>query len=95
MSVPVNKRTHGKLEAYTKAYDLAVYTLQITGVKKMALLERKKIALSILADIENAAASAGQNAINIEDVMNAIVELGDIVAAQDDAIVELAEIISE
>lgn len=61
----------------------------------MALLERKKIALSILADIENAVAGAGQNAINIEDVMNAIVELGDIVAAQDDAIVELAEIISE
>ena len=32
---------------------------------------------------------------NVEDIMTAIVELGDIIAAQDDAIVELAKIISE
>ena len=32
---------------------------------------------------------------NAEDIMTAIVELGDIIAAQDDAIVELAKIISE
>lgn len=39
MSVPVNQRTHGKLEAYTKAYDLAVYTLQITKNKKIFTVE--------------------------------------------------------
>lgn len=35
MSVPVNERSHGKLEAYTKAYELAVYTLKITSNKKI------------------------------------------------------------
>ena len=35
MSVPVNERSHGKLEAYAKAYELAVYTLRITQNKKI------------------------------------------------------------
>ena len=35
MSVPVNERSHGKLEAYTKAYELATYTLRITSNKKV------------------------------------------------------------
>lgn len=61
----------------------------------MGLIKKKKIELPILADIENAAAGAEQNAINLEDVMGALVELGEIVAEQDDALVELAEIISE
>ena len=30
MSVQVNQKSHGKLEAYTKAYDLVTYTLKIT-----------------------------------------------------------------
>ena len=34
MSVPVNQRTHGKLEACVKAHDLCRYTLQITANKK-------------------------------------------------------------
>ena len=35
MSVPVNQRSHGKLEAYTKAYELATYTLKIAKNKKI------------------------------------------------------------
>lgn len=35
MSVPVNQRSHGKLEAYSKAYELASYTLKITKNKKI------------------------------------------------------------
>ena len=35
MSVPVNQRSHGKLEAYSKSYDLVKYTLQITKNKKI------------------------------------------------------------
>ena len=35
MSVPVNQRTHGKLEACVKARELACYTLQITKNKKV------------------------------------------------------------
>lgn len=34
MSVPVNQRTHGKLEVCVKAHDLCCYTLQITANKK-------------------------------------------------------------
>lgn len=39
MSVPVNQRSHGKLEAYTKAYELATYTLKITKNKKIFTVE--------------------------------------------------------
>ena len=39
MSVPVNQRSHGKLEAYTKAYELATYTLKITKNKKIFTAE--------------------------------------------------------
>jgi len=35
MSVPVNERGHGKLEACVKALDLCVYTLQITSNKSV------------------------------------------------------------
>ena len=49
----------------------------------------------IHAMMENAAAAAEQNAINIEDISAALVELGELFAAQDDALVELAEIITE
>ena len=59
----------------------------------MSLIKRKKMALDLMADIENAVAGAEKNAVDIEDVMTALVELGDMMAAQDDAIVELAEII--
>lgn len=35
MSVPVNQRSHGKLEACVKAHDLCCYTLQITANKNV------------------------------------------------------------
>lgn len=59
----------------------------------MSLLERKKISLSMMADIENAVAGAEQNAINVDDLTSALVELGELFAEQDDALVELAELI--
>jgi hypothetical protein len=39
MSVPVNQRSHGKLEACVKAHDLCCYTLQITSNKKVFTTE--------------------------------------------------------
>lgn len=39
MSVPVNQRTHGKLEACVKAHDLCCYTLQITANKKIFMTQ--------------------------------------------------------
>ena len=35
MSVPLNERSHGKLEVCVKAHDLCCYTLQITKNKKV------------------------------------------------------------
>lgn len=61
----------------------------------MKLLKKKKLDLSMLADLENAAAGAEQNAADVNDIMTALVELGDMIAAQDDAIVELADLIGE
>lgn len=57
----------------------------------MALIKRKTMPASQMAEIENSIAKSAQ----VEDVTNALVELAALFAAQDDAIVELAEIISE
>ena len=65
------------------------------GVITMKLLKKKKLDLSMLADLENAAAGAEKNAADVDDIMTALVELGDMIAAQDDAIVELADLIGE
>lgn len=55
------------------------------------LLKRKKIDLPTLADIENAVAGTEQNTVSIDDIMTALVEVGEIVAEQDDAITKLTE----
>ena len=47
------------------------------------------------AKLDNAQSGAVQNAINIEDLTNALLELGELFAEQDDALVELAELIEE
>ena len=39
MSVPVNMRSHGKLEVCVKAHDLCCYTLKITSNKKIFVTE--------------------------------------------------------
>lgn len=70
-------------------------TIPNCGVITMKLLKKKKLDLSMLADLENAAAGAEKNAADVDDIMTALVELGDMIAAQDDAIVELADLIGE
>lgn len=47
-----------------------------------------------MAKMENAEAKAETNGLNIEDIMSALVELGELFAAQDDALVEIAEIVA-
>lgn len=61
----------------------------------MALVERNKMNLHDKAALEYAAAQAIEHGLSIEDLMNAMVELGDLFAEQDDALVELAELIAE
>ena len=55
------------------------------------LLKRKKIDLPTMADIENAVAGTEQNAVSIDDIMTALVEVGEIVAEQDDTIAKLTK----
>ena len=59
----------------------------------MAVYVKNKMNLAEKAMLENAAAGAEQNALGIEDIMSALIELGELFAAQDDALVELAGII--
>ena len=46
------------------------------------------------SELDNAAAGVFRN-VSVEDVMNALVELGELFAEQDDALVELAELLEE
>ena len=46
------------------------------------------------AKLDNASAGVFLN-ISIDDIMNALIELGEMASEQDDAIVELAELIEE
>lgn len=46
------------------------------------------------AKLDNASAGTFQN-LSVEDLMNALVELGELFAEQDDALVELAELLVE
>lgn len=58
-------------------------------------VRRKRLELPDRAALENAIARTVENAQKGMDIEAALVELADLFAAQDDAIVELAEIIEE
>lgn len=47
------------------------------------------------AAFDNAAAGAVVNGQGVEDLMNALVEIGELIAEQEDALVELAGMIEE
>lgn len=61
----------------------------------MSLLKRIKLNPSDAADLENAAAGAANNAVNIDDLMGAVCELAELAAEQDDALAELAGLIED
>ena len=69
-------------------------TILICGVKTMVKVNRD-LHPSGRAQLDNAQSGAFQNATNIEDLTNALLELGELFAEQDDALVELAELIEE
>jgi len=48
-----------------------------------------------MAELEKAKIDAAQSATNVEDLTLALMEIGELVSEQDDAIVELAELIEE
>lgn len=58
-------------------------------------VQRRVISPADQAGIENAIAGMAEGAAEREDVEAALVELADMIAAQDDALVELAELIGE
>lgn len=59
----------------------------------MNLLNRKKLSLSTMSDIENAVANSEQNSLDVNDITAAIIELSEMLAEHDDALVELAELL--
>lgn len=61
----------------------------------MIPIKRKVISEAMQKKIEVAFAKSNTNEANAEDIMSALVELGELFAAQDDALVEIAEIIAE
>lgn len=61
----------------------------------MRLVKKRTLTPDQLARLENAAAAAEQNTVNIEDITSALVELGELFAEQDDALVELAGMMEE
>lgn len=50
----------------------------------MSVLKRKQMELSKLADLENAVARSEKNSIDIEDVVEAVLELGELIAEQEE-----------
>ena len=59
----------------------------------MGLIKKRLLDLNDQAKLENADAGVIQNALNVEDLTTALLELGELFAEQDDALVELAELI--
>lgn len=59
----------------------------------MGLIKKRLLDLNDQAKLENADAGVVQNALNVEDLTMALLELGELFAEQDDALVELAELI--
>lgn len=60
-----------------------------------SIIIKKKMELGEAKDMENALANEEYHRVNIDDIMNALVELGELFSEQDDALVELAELIAE
>jgi hypothetical protein len=46
------------------------------------LVKKNRLPLDVVADVEYAAAEAEQNAVNLDDVMAALVELADMIAGE-------------
>lgn len=77
MSVPVNERSQGKLEACTKAFDLATYTLRITKNKKVFTVEYQEALtdkiISLALDIYLLTATANEQQVRTSaDLQNYI-----------------------
>lgn len=59
----------------------------------MSTIKQNSMTPAERAAYDNAVAGVNLNGLNINDLMNALVELGELFAEQDDALVELAELI--
>lgn len=61
----------------------------------MIPIKRKVIPEAMQKKIEVAFAKSNTNEANAEDIMTALVELADMIATQDDALVEIAGLMAE
>lgn len=59
----------------------------------MSTIKQNSMTPAERAAYDNTVAGVNLNGLNINDLMNALAELGELFAEQDDALVELAELI--
>lgn len=96
MSVPVNERSHGKLEACVKARELAVYTLRITKNPKVFkpefqnALTDKIIAAAL--DIQNLSWSANNILVNSAEDLRQRLDYQERAASACNSLLSLIEI---
>lgn len=61
----------------------------------MIPIKRSAMNAADMAKLENAVAKSNMNEANANDIMTALVELADMIATQDDALVEIAGLMAE
>ena len=96
MSVPVNQRSHGKLEACVKAHALCCYTLQITANKKVFLPEYQESLTNRIVDaalsVHTLCWSANNILVNSEDDFRERITYQEKAAIQCNILLSLIEI---
>jgi len=92
MSVPVNQRSHGKLEAAVKARELASYTLKITSNKKIFTEEYQESLTNRIIDAAIAIHTKVWSANNV--LVNSTEDLAKRLSLQEEAAIECNNLLS-
>ena len=96
MSVPVNERSHGKLEACVKAHALCCYTLRITANKKIFTVEFQDVLTNkmnvIALNIHILCWTANNILVNSAEDMNRRLELQEQATMECNNLLSLMEI---
>lgn len=92
MSVPVNERSHSKLEACVKAHGLCVYTLRITANKKIFTEQFQQVLTDRINDAALGIHLKAWNANNV--LVNSAEDMQKRLALQEDAAIECNTLLS-
>lgn len=70
-------------------------TIKVYGVTKLKIIINRRLSPKERARLDNAESKLAEEVIRRTELEDAVIELGSLFADQDDAIVELAEMITE